>query len=228
MNHLVEIKIGFIDSVLFLVMNFSRFLQEILTYILFGIFVKPVFLFSKILDFDGSKITLDCLKVGPRIVWIYLKFVFKILAKVNGFVRKRFMYERLVAWNSKIPLLGYLQGDISYQVDILLDHSLNGRGRVFESSCFSVNKPNGQFIILYKEFDTESKDKQIYITCVWVSGNDAGKVFTIKKFPDLSGDREVPYPSAIYYPPSFVIVLFEVIISLGAILTVIQVAKSFW
>jgi hypothetical protein len=85
-----------------------------------------------------------------------------------------------------------------------------------------TSEVSGWFRILQKFKSTNVKE--IEIDCVWISGDSAGTIFTIQKYPSSYKD----IPDQIYFPPKIFVWLFEILLSFSAASAIVGIIHFLW
>lgn len=196
------------------------------------IFIQPALLIIRLISFlshsknqgrqrsTQSFAIIDSLIWYERYIWNYLCFMFKINSYISG-VRHWFnLYEHLLTWNSKIPLIALEDNKAKFTFEILYRKNDDG-SRNINLVWLSTHKRSGEFKICERQ--TSSSTSHIEIKSVWISGNQRGKAFSAlhNNISSLPFDR-------VYHPPKWLISTTEIIISASAILALFQITKTLW
>lgn len=149
----------------------------------------------------------------------------------SGMLGSERVYERLLIWNPKFPVLGYEGGSVKATVETLGRPYQDG-SRGWDLMWISSPVPRGRFQIIKKEIDP--KTSAIVITCVWTTGPRTGKVFTVGPgfardvlLSDSDKSKSV-YPSHVYSPPRPLVIALEVFVSASFLLPLLGLAKQGW
>ena len=234
----MEIKYSFIGSFLFFLLKITYFVQWTFSKLFWFLTIEPVLQLSKIIGIknsdgrDGneskvSSITLDFLKPTHKITWEYLRFMSEMNMKIAGTPSRFNYFEKLLKWNNEIPLIGFTENKTKYTFKLFGKYSDDGKTRGFDFAWLSTFNKMGYFQIAEKKLSGELK-KRVVLVCVWINGEYIGKAFEIKGFTSPEDLTNKLIPGEIYCPPTIVIFLFEVIISVGFILSLAQLAKGGW
>lgn len=236
-NKEIEIQSGFFASIIYVFLRTTNLIQKYLGEMFWWLFVIPGLGLSKRMsakeyipphrteEDPKSFVVLDLLEWTHRVLWRYLSIAFKINSKIHGIVKDNDFYERLLAWNKKIPLLGYYDDKTTFTIELLSEYTNEEKTR---RSCdftwLLTHKYQGKFQIIHREIIKSNNDEEVAIKCVWTSGEEKGKIFLIQPFNFDRGKDNIP--SAIYYPPRIVIFFFELFISASAVLAFLQLTKD--
>lgn len=238
-NQIFEIDSSIIGTLTFSLMRACRQFQDFISDFFWFVSIKPVLFFARLvgrqrIDSNGTGekkavvITLDDFKHGHRILLSLLRRLFNISSHLNGVIPERVAYSKLLSWSKEIPIIAFQKQKTSLVFEILQDKNPNG-SRKLDLMWVSTHEVEGSFRIISKETRSDQQN-EIIIKCLWISGNEQGKIFEIdRNFPIGSYIRREHVPiTAIYYPPRFLIVLMEAFISAGIILVFIQITHEGW
>lgn len=204
-----------------------RFIQGILSRIFWFLFISfPIKIFKNKDQKIKFKNFIDMEKLTHRIVYRYIKVMFSINRKISGIINESDAYERLINWNKKIPIFAYYTdkttGTYYYAGRILEDGS-----RSADIIWLNKEKDIGTIQIVKSFFEEEHED--ICFMIIYITGKYAGKSITIKKvesMKDLDEKSAEYYPNSLYLPPKWLIFLFEALVSIGIISTIVSVSKD--
>jgi len=178
-------------------------------------------------DAPSPSVTLDCLTLKHRLLWKYLKIQFRINSMASGLRSKYKAYQLLLRWNPNVPIIALKEDRVNFSVQLLFGRTESG-GRNVDFCWLSSTKKSGTFQIVEKNSSEANNQQSIDLKCVWLSGDNVGKIFTIKRnlaFKDLSKDDGF---DSIYYPPRWLIIALELTASATAILTLLRLTKEIW
>ncbi len=227
----IQIQSGFFGYVSYFLLTVMCFVQEWTAKLFWFFFVKPALLVSRLIG--GSRpatnpktfVVLDCLKLSNKTLWNYLKTAFNINSWIGGVRSKYSLFDHLLAWNTQIPLIGYQLDKTTFTIELLFEEVDGGQARRCDLTWLSTHKRQGKFQILSKRILQNGSRQDVIIDCIWLSGPDVGKIFSVKKLPELGGNDSAD-PTSIYFPPGYILFLIEIVISATAILALVNLAKQ--
>jgi hypothetical protein len=161
-----------------------------------------------------------------KLIYNLVQFSFIINKKVSGVVNTGEAYERLIHWNAKIPLYAYTSTETKASCRVLTYH-FNDGSRGVGDFWLTQDKKIGAVQIAKTYFDND--DKYMSIVAIYTDGKYTGIKVIFKKsetIDDLEEKSKDYYPDSIYLPPKWLCNLFEVLLSLGILSTLIAIAKE--
>jgi len=229
----VILNTGFVGGIIFFGMSVCAKAQDWLSSIFEWIFMNPALLLMKKMSVERDSSTdsfacLDLLQWHHKAIWTYLQSIFKISKIISGISGRFDLYAKLLTWNHKIPLKGYVQDKTTFTIEQLGKWNQDKTARGINATWLSSNKFQGKFQIIDKELREIRNTNEVVIKCLWISGVDIGKMFTLEQFPSLQDGEAVQAPTVIYFPPKLLILLAETVISAGAILALIKLVCESW
>jgi hypothetical protein len=178
---------------------------------------------------NGADVCLDLVKWRHRTLFRYLRRVFSLNKTLSGLNSRGSLFSFLLTWNDSIPLLGYVEHQATFSIEIL-GQALNANSdkRGWDMLWLSTNKFYGRFKIIERELKNEAGGNEVFIICMWITGPEAGKSFLVARSQMLNRQQGATVPSVIYFPPKMLVFGAEIGLSAGAILAFLQLTKDGW
>lgn len=237
----ISIEVGILSSLAFFILKVLRLFQSGIARVFWWLTIVPALQIAKVIDADkelpeGQRrnregkpfVVLDCLKWHHKTLWSYLQSVFNINSALSGH-QGRFgdLFEFLLSWNPKVPLIGFVEDKVTFTIELLFNFTPDGKNRGCNFVWLSTQKRFGTFQIVDRIAD-KGAGGNVRLGCVWMSGKDAGKTFEMAKLPDLRDKPNVTLPTAVYFPPKIAVFFMELLFSAGAIIAFFQLTKEGW
>lgn len=214
----IKTNLGILQRVAFFLLRLISFLQiSILSQFIWYVISRPCLYLAWV--FFGEK------KENIRYIIFYnqkrphrffgkaLKIILIICGKINGLSHRYSAYEMLLRWNPAIPLIALKHKKTTWSVRWLGKETQAGWYNLEDDRYLSVLEKDGHFMIIKKATGNKTPG-MVCIECVWLTGENRGKVFTISDHFWKESDQ--PSPEIIYFPPKPVAIIFDCIVSLGA------------
>ncbi len=228
----VEISKGLLGTFLFALIWILQKVQSTAGSVFWFFFISPaLWFFRKPKDSDRPfSYIVDSSKWSHRVIWWLLKLAFAINGKLNGLVRANQSYSRIVSWNEKVPLYGYIESKGLGSLEWLGKKYEDGT-RGVDFMFLSRPKPTGYVNIIRKYLP--QGHKKILIDLAWTTGDEAGQTFTIGtsigSLKELRNETEDKYkPEYFYVPPKWLALSIEVCLSIGAIFAFVSAAVGLY
>lgn len=226
-----DIEIGFAKSTIFRVLKTLKVIQSLFSFIVWNPFIN-FFLWvvrktQKIAPKDNVKRFHIYSEDRHKLLW---KLISPLLAldRVLGCLFNRYtMYERLLSWRSSIPIAAY-SIDYKYIYYVL--------GKEFEDkpNNYSIKsemgigptKNAGSIKIIGR---STSRNGELVIECIWLTGENAGRKFKIYKYniADIGDEDSIKcVPSYLYMPNNIIIVALELLIAGGGVVWLFKNAPT--
>jgi hypothetical protein len=220
----ISLHLNVLQRVAFLFLKLAYSLQWLVSFILmktFGLFLLFLanFFCGDRLSRQHTLIRFERGKITYRLIALPFKYFIFINGVVSGLRGNRNSYEFLLRWMPNVPLIAIYDKKINYQIRWLgyenapseeepRSWSLEGDTSVGSSSW------QGAFKIINKEL---SGDGSVIVKCVWLSGDNSGKVFQYS--PSFVNDLNqiTVRPQYIYFPPMPVVFFLEAIVSISVV-----------
>lgn len=122
-------------------------------------------------------------------------------AQQIGGVEGRFFFDRLLRWPSSIPLVAYRHDRTNLTVRVDYRPGEDGR-RGVNFIWFNRLRADG----IVKVIGHFKHKDRVRLQLVWLSGEDAGSVFWLEKYPKL-GERNTLRPDALAFPPRWLLLI---------------------
>ena len=138
---MVEIQSGFVGSFFYFGLKVSSLIQGAFAKLFWWIFLIPGLWLAKFLNAEKlvpidqrrstspTFVVLDTLKVSHGLLWRYLKSVFQINALISGVANRYSLFESLLGWNPKVPIIGFVEDKTTFTIELLFKYSEDGKSR---------------------------------------------------------------------------------------------------
>ena len=222
-----ELHLSLTSKFLFLLLRFTRLVQDLFSSIYLYSIVKILLTICKWRCSEAQKETKQIIfkpedSVEHKILWWIYQKLLSINNILNGLHSKYYVYDKILRWNPKVPLIGINSEKVIETVKALGRKEKDG-ARSLEIEQILSTKVFGHFKILEKKINDKPIDESLDIKCVWLSGKNAGKTFTFSKEGTLNDKNRELQPDSLYYPPELLLSIFEVVFSIGALGTIYQI-----
>ena len=240
MSLVVEIQSGFVGSFFYFGLKVSSLIQGAFAKLFWWIFLNPGLWLAKFLNAEKSIpqdqrrsssptfVVLDTLKTSHSLLWWYLRRVFQANTLISGVENRYSLFESLIGWNPKVPLIGFIEDKTTFTIELLFKFSEDGRSRGCDFTWLTTHNIHGTFQVLSKSIIEKNKSEEVVVKCIWTSGKDIGKIFEIRRHPALSENSDTVTPSSFYYPPKLLVFALEGLVSASAVLAFIELTKDGW
>ncbi len=171
----------------------------------------------------GARYCVDTENRLHRMAWWTLNKLHNMAQGSAGVCSDAVLYQRLLNWGLKIPILGYQDGDLNPGIRHLGKRFPNG-GRGY--NVFWLSKPVkvGRFRVLKKHLDADGK---VIVQCVWITGKSAGTTFDIgPNFSRYKSWEDKDLPAHASFPNRVLVVAAEVTLSASLLGAIIGVAEK--
>lgn len=233
----VEIEISIFGRIFRFITEICRLFQSIFPFLFWLILVKPILTFLKNPRYDKLNSKLDqtfkyTVNSDKKLHYVFYKILVSILHLnewIGGMIPANRMYQKLLVWNPKFPITGYEGGPIKTTIEFLGKKKKDG-SRGWDLIWITNPTHIGKFQILDKKYNIDGNKNQIIITCIWITGKNAGKIFEIShKYNPIGNSREKDVlPSHLYAAPVLFAIFFDFILSASLISPLLLLSKEFY